>query len=231
MTVGIISDIHGNSTALGMVLPELLDEVETVLFLGDLCGYYPFVNECAAMWDKDRIIGIRGNHDQVFLNCREQGTMPDDHYREQFGSALDRNLRTLSDTTCALIQSFPVTRTLELGGNIFALCHGAPWNTLGGRVYPDFDAWERFRDVKADVILMGHTHYPLGKKVEGKQIVNPGSVGQPRDKGSMASYAVMNLDTGEIQHRRRPFDPALMIEDATKYNPDLPYLTEVFLRQ
>ena len=47
MKIGVISDVHGNSDALQAVLRELAGAVEQVLFLGDLCGYYPFVNECA----------------------------------------------------------------------------------------------------------------------------------------------------------------------------------------
>ena len=80
MKIGLISDIHGNSPALKAVLSALLDEVDQIVFSGDLCGYYPFVEECLALWDENRILGIRGNHDQILIECSRNRTQPSSDY-------------------------------------------------------------------------------------------------------------------------------------------------------
>lgn len=227
MKIGIISDIHGNSLALKRVLPTLLDVVDQVVFLGDLCGYYPFVEECIEIWDKSRIVGIRGNHDQVLLNCLRDGTRPSAEYEAIYGSALTRTLQGLSSASLSVLQSLPVSRILTLKGVKVVLYHGAPWDPLEGRVYPDYDKWERFLHVPGDVILLGHTHYPLEKRYGNKLILNPGSVGQPRDRSVEACFAILDLTSGEVQHCRLPFDPGRLGKDARQFDPKLPYLVEV----
>jgi len=231
MRIGLISDVHGNSVALKAVLAELLPEADQIIFLGDLCGYYPFVNECVDLWRQDRIVGIRGNHDQVLLDCLRSGVQPDGEYQRRYGSALGRTLRDLSSLAKALLQSLPVSRTLTVGGTDLSLFHGAPWDPLEGRVYPDYDAWDRFADVSGDVVLLGHTHYPFVKRCHGKLIVNPGSVGQARDHRGGASFAILDLTSGEVQHRHLSFDPQRLVEDAQRHDPSLPYLVEVLVRR
>lgn len=231
MRIGLISDVHGNSLALEAVLTALLDKVDQIMFLGDLCGYYPFVNECDSLWDEDRIVGVRGNHDQVLLDCLQSGTQPSTNYQTRYGSALKRTLQNLSSSSVSLLQSLPLSRMLTLDGVVLALYHGTPWDLLDGRVYPDYNNWDRFSDVPGDMILLGHTHYPLIKRYRGKLIVNPGSVGQPRDRAGMACFAILDVTSGVVQHRRVSFDPRRLIEDARKHDPNLSYLKEVLIRR
>jgi putative phosphoesterase len=231
MKLGLISDIHGNSPALGAVLPALLREADQVLFLGDLFGYYPFVEECVAMWDAARIVGVRGNHDQVLLDCVRSKRAPSAGYQARYGSALERSLRELSPAALALVESLPVTRTLDLEGRRLALYHGAPWDPLEGRLYPDSAEWDRVAETPADIILLGQTHHPFEKRHRGKLIINPGSVGQSRDRGGDACSAVLDLPSGEVQLRRSPFDSRRLLEDARAHDPELPYLVEVLTRR
>jgi len=230
MRIGLISDIHGNSLALEAVLTALSDEVDHIMFLGDLCGYYPFVEECVALWDENPIIGIRGNHDQTFLDCLQNRTQPSTDYQASYGSALKRTLQNLSSSSASLLQSLPLSHTLTLNEVVLTLYHGAPWDPLNGRVYPNCDDWDRFSDLPGDVILLGHTHYPLIKQHRHKLIINPGSVGQPRDRSDGACFAILDLASGMVQHRRVPFDPRPLIEDARQYDPGLTYLGEVLSR-
>lgn len=231
MRIGCISDIHGNSTALTAVMSVLLDEVDSILFLGDLCGYYPFVEECVNLMPRNRIIGIRGNHDQVLLDCLESEAQPSSEYRARYGSALGRSLGSLSSSTISVLQSLPHSRLLSLDGVAVALYHGAPWNPLEGRVYPDFDDWDRFSSVPADVILLGQTHHPFAKRHRDKLIVNPGSVGQPRDRSGEACFAILDLASGAVEHSRVPFDPRTLIADAREHDPENPYLADVLVRR
>ena len=230
MKIGLIADVHGNYVALKAVWNAIANETDSVFFLGDLCGYYPFVEECASVWDAARVIGIRGNHDQIICDCLESGTKSDPSYKVKYGSALDRTLQDLDSTTRSMVEAWPASRSLSMNHTHFSLFHGAPWEPLQGRVYPDFEAWEQFADVPGDVIVLGHTHYPLVKQYKDKLIINPGSVGQPRDRSSSASYAIINTGSGRVQHHRISFDPRAIIEDASEFDPTLPYLVEVLTR-
>ena len=120
---------------------------------------------------------------------------------------------------------------MDIGGVTLALYHGAPWDHLEGRVYPDFGDWERFNEVAADIILMGHTHYSFTKVHGDKMIINPGSVGQARDRSGAACFAVLDLEARLVQHNRVPFDSQKLIEDAKQHDPDVPYLVEVLTRK
>src|SRR5205823_3147602 len=78
--------------------------------------------------------------------------------------------------------ALPVTRRLHLEDQHFLLVHASPRDPLDEYVMNDLEAWERrLQDVDADVICVGHTHYPYTLHVGDKWIINPGSVGQPRD--------------------------------------------------
>ncbi len=230
MKIGLMSDIHGNSPALEAVLPVLFAETDQVFFLGDLCGYYPFVEECIALWDHERVVGVRGNHDQILLDCLQHHTPPPTTYQTRYGSALARTLQQISPSSVALLQGLPISRTLTINGKVLALYHGTPWDPLEGRLYPNDDHLDRLVDLPADIILLGHTHYPFTRRYQDKLIVNPGSVGQPRDR-SGASVAILDLATEVVEHRRVLFSPQRLIDDARQHDPGVPYLVEVLTRR
>ena len=230
MKVGCIADIHGNFSALAAVMKVLRDHVDTILFMGDLCGYYPFLDECVGLLRQSPLIGVRGNHDQVLLGCIENGVPPDEDYRSQYGSALGRSIETLSAESVSFLRALPESLTVTLAGVVTSLFHGAPWDPFEGRVYPDFEEWERFDSVSSDIVLLGQTHYPMEKHLGSKVIVNPGSVGQPRDRSGAACFAVIDLASGAVEQHRVAFDHRPLVEDARKNDPRLPYLVEVLTR-
>ncbi|MBN1574482.1 MAG: metallophosphoesterase family protein [Deltaproteobacteria bacterium] len=230
MRIGIISDIHGNSFAFKKVMALLFNEADNIFFLGDLCGYYPFVEDCISIWERNRITSICGNHDIILLECIENGIGPGYEYEKKYGTGLTRALRDLSPSSISLLKSFPLSLKKEVNGISFNLYHGTPWDPLNGRIYPDYKDWERFQEVAGDVILLGHTHYPFFKRYKDKLIINPGSVGQPRDGISAASYAIFDIDSGEVKHRRVHYDPEIIIDDAMKHDENVPYLVEVLKR-
>jgi putative phosphoesterase len=230
MKLGIISDIHGNAPALKAVLGAMRGQVDECVFLGDLVGYYSFAEECIALGRHELKIGVLGNHDEIFLRCsREQSQLPEE-YTAHFGSALERTLNARDPETLALVSSWPLTRKLEFAGTSIFMCHGAPWDPLHARVYPDFQDWEKFSEVAQEIILLGHTHYPMVRHWNGKLIVNPGSVGQPRDHAGGACYAVLDTSRKEVSLCRVSYDFSSLIEDSRAHDPSLPYLCEVLAR-
>ncbi|HVS54020.1 MAG TPA: metallophosphoesterase family protein [Opitutaceae bacterium] len=230
MKFGLIADIHGNNIALAAALRMLDGQVDHIVFLGDICGYYPFVNECIEMLRVRQVIGIRGNHDQVLIDCLATGKPPADEYRARYGSALDRAMQVLSDSALKFLHSWPTQRELLVESRAILATHGAPWDSLEGRVYPDFENWSRFDPYMADICLLGHTHYPLVKHHHNKLIANPGSVGQARDRAGEASYGILDVITNEVMLHRVPFNPEILICDARKHDPNLPYLERVLTR-
>ncbi|MFC1992257.1 metallophosphoesterase family protein [Chloroflexota bacterium] len=230
MKVGLIADIHGNAPALKMVLSALEGRVDKTLFLGDITGYYAFINECADMWDSKMIISVRGNHDEVLLQCIEHKKPPDSSYRKQYGSGLERSWKSLSERARLLVQSWPIQQHLTLSSVSISLYHGSPWDPLEGRVYPDFNDWHRFDTCEDDIILLGHTHYPLLKRWGEKLIVNPGSVGQPRDKSGVACYAELDPASGEVAFQKVAYNARPIIQDTLRHDPDNHYLVGVLVR-
>jgi putative phosphoesterase len=226
MKFGLISDIHGNSSAFKAVLDCLIERVDHILFLGDFAGYYSFVNECIEMIPADMMTGVRGNHDQILLDFLSSELLPDD-YQKAFGSALKRSAEQLSETSKERLFDLPVQLHLNIEGVSLALMHGAPWDPLNGRVYPDFSDWNRFESCNDDIILLGHTHYPMVKHTGRKLIINPGSVGQPRDGKKGACFAELDISSRDVQFFRVSYDPRQVIEDARIRDPENPYLVQV----
>jgi putative phosphoesterase len=229
MRIGIFSDVHGNASALRPVLQELMSNSEVLLFLGDLAGYYGFVNDCANLWPA-QVIGVRGNHDEVLLKALAEAKAPAPTYFSRYGSALWRSAQTLSPEARSLMEALPAQRTLDFDGVRVAMFHGAPWDPLNGRVYPDFAEWEKFEAVDADVVLLGHTHYPMAQERGQRLIVNPGSVGQARDGSGAACFAIFETGSRTVELKRVAFDCGEVIRDAKEHDPELPYLWEVLTR-
>lgn len=214
MKVGVIADIHGNHRAFEAVMSFLRDRTDKVLFAGDLVGYYPFVHECLEQWDHDKIMSVRGNHDQVLIDYLERKTSLAS-YTHKYGCGLERSLTGLSQEDLKTITAWPVTLSTRLDNCLIKMLHGSPWDELNGRVYPDFPDWQRFDSVDGDLIIMGHTHYPFVKEWKGKIIMNPGALGQPRNcPGPHAYCAVVDAVTRKIEQHCIPYDANDLILDA-----------------
>jgi putative phosphoesterase len=231
MKLGILSDIHGNHAALAVVLAKFRRQgVTELLFLGDMVGYYPFAKECVAMLADFSVTSVRGNHDHVALNCMEENIRTDEQYRHAYGSALDRALDQHDAATEMFLKALPLEQQLTVEGRLLRLYHGSPWDALEGRVYPDFHEWQRFETLGADVVLLGHTHYPVLRQCGPALVLNPGSVGQPRHRSGVACAALLDVPALTASLLEIPYDPAALIADARHHDPDLPYLTRVLQR-
>ena len=230
MKIGLLSDIHGNHVAMKAVMEFLVPEVDTFVFLGDICGYYPFLSECLDLYPRDNVVGVRGNHDSVLIDCYQKRVVPSSSYENKYGSALSKSLLTMTDIKIKPLLELPLTCSRNWYGVEVAMYHGSPWNVLEGRVYPDFQDWERFADVSEDIVLLGHTHYPFVKFVQGKHIINPGSVGQARNCSGLACCAILDLSTITVSLHNISYSTKSIIESARMNDPNLKYLVEVLER-
>ena len=201
MKLGLISDIHGNHPGLVASLDAMdAQGVDQVLCLGDVVGYYPFVNETIDKLRAREIACIKGNHDAALT-----GYLSIDP-RKMSEYALDYAESVITPDNFEWIASLPESASYNYVGGILHCYHGSPWQPLTEYVYPDNDDFDRFAEIDADIVALGHTHYPMIRQTGRNTIVNPGSCGQPRDYSPGACYAVIDSETFEVSLHRVSYD-------------------------
>jgi putative phosphoesterase len=194
--VALLADVHGNAVALETCLADLATlGVDRIHVLGDVVGYLPEPRRCLALLDAAGAIHQRGNHEQLL--AAGGGAAP--AYRH--GEALV----DLGPEAVARMAAWPVRREENWAGRRALLVHGSPTDPLDGRVYPDADLGP-LASLDADIVVMGHTHRPLVSRSGDVLVLNPGSVGLPRDVGALSSYAVYDTASDEAAVRRVPID-------------------------
>ena len=220
MRCAIISDIHSNREALESVLAEIDRQgVETVLCLGDIVGYNADPEACVELVLDRAAATIRGNHDKAVA-----GLMDLDWFNPAAREAALWNRGALRGGALDRVRRLP-QGPISFGTSI-VLCHGSPVDEdeylLPGA--PLLDAL-RFLDEKmpeARLCFHGHTHMPLAwsRDREGRParkedmtrpveldpdrvyLLNPGSVGQPRDGNSRASFGILDTGRGTFTYTR-----------------------------
>jgi putative phosphoesterase len=185
MKIVIISDIHGNYDAL-RALPEEYDELWV---LGDLLNYGPEPRDVVAdIMDKASVV-VRGNHDDAVISAGPARW--NSRWRITAETTKQFTASDLSHQQKEFIRSLPLHSTVERDSTSFFLTHATPSDPLYGHHSPDSDEWEKEIEVAStDVLLVGHSHVPFMRKVGHALVVNPGSIGQPRNGDTRASYAV-----------------------------------------
>jgi putative phosphoesterase len=184
--LGFVSDIHGNAEGLKWALNKMR-ETDLVFCAGDAVFQYSFSNEVFDLLRKNEVVAIRGNHEAVILS-------PDGERLRGSGAITAENMDYM--------ERMPVKLEMEIGGRKLLMVHGSPWKPLREYVFPQSTRFNDFNTIDADIIVLGHTHYPMVKRVGEKLIVNPGSCGDARendDYGKSWSYAVLDLETGEVE--------------------------------
>lgn len=199
MKIGVISDVHSNVYGLESVLQQLRG-TELILCAGDITGYYPFVNEVFQLLENHNIVFIKGNHDAYL--CGDQ--IRDLHPIEL--KSFEHTMAHITQINLDRLRNASSHLSVNLDGYKVVMFHGSPWNQLEEYIYPDYPNFNRFTDIDADVIILGHTHYPMVKQLDGKLVINSGSCGQPRDYDSRASFAVFDTEARNVVIERVQYD-------------------------
>lgn len=231
MKIAALADIHGNAAALRATLVEARKRgVEHLIVLGDLIGYYYAAREVLEQLRQWPFVAIRGNHERMFAEALKSDRAMQ-AYRERYGGALDLAATTLKPQDIDWLIGLPDRATIHLGGVTLELCHGSPRDP-DEYVYPDSNAatLEACRVADADLVLMGHTHYPMLIGGARPVLLNPGSVGQARDCGGAACWCSIDTSTGATVIERAPYDTRALAEEARRRDPHLPYLADVLER-
>lgn len=226
MKLCIFSDIHGNGPAFGQAFPKILSEkADFNIYLGDLCGYYYDQLEIFdRLQEIPNLIAIRGNHDSIFLaivkgkkrNLREA-------YLSKYGRSIENLLSQDYKKIVYWLDSLP--EYYKDPDGYFACFHGSPMDPLNGYIYPD-TALELFRNQPEPFIFLGHSHYKMFTVARDNFILNPGSLGQPRDKG-LPTYAVVQLPVGEFHFQEIIYDKDSLRKRIEEVGDTNEYLKEI----
>jgi predicted phosphodiesterase len=195
--ITIFGDIHANLPALKAILADMDARGFTTRYcLGDLVGYGTFPNEVVAAIRERRIPTLMGNYDQGVGNDSDDcGCAYKDPVSEALGkrSIAWSNANTTAENK-AYLRDLPAHIPLQLGDLRVMLVHGSPRrvNEYLFEDRPD-SSLERLLDmVEADVMVCGHTHLPYHRVLpSGRQVINAGSVGKPKDGDPRACYVVL----------------------------------------
>ena len=185
MKIVIISDVHANFEALG-VLPREYDEL---WILGDLVNYGPNPLEAVEFARAKASLIVRGNHD----HSAGFGEAPrcSARFRSMAEATGCFTSSVLSGAQKQFLRELPLRAERKVDGVRFFACHATPSDPLYEYCPPDSDRWPaEVRAVRADIVLTGHTHLPFQRRVGEQLIVNPGSLGQPKHGRPEACYAV-----------------------------------------
>lgn len=226
--IGIFSDIHGNKYAFIKVWKALKKEkCDLYFFLGDICGYYYFQDEIIdTLKNEENLIAILGNHDALFLNMMNEESDIEDKYTQKYGMSCKILKESIKKTNLEFLKKMTSFKCLE--EYKIAAFHGSPWNHLNEYVYPQ-DPVEKFGKLPFRFVLLGHTHYPMDRRIGNVRIINPGSSGQPRDSIN-PSYAILDLRSESVIFKRVFYDSSLMVKEVVKRKESNRYLTDVLLR-
>ena len=217
MRLAVLSDIHSNLAALRAVRDDL-PAVDEIWVLGDIVGYGPQPNEVIVTLQEMGARSVLGNHDAAAI-----GTIDSHWFNPDAASAIHWTAEVIDDNARAYMASLPEVRT---EGELTAV-HGSPRDPMWEYITGPNVAAENLSAFRTALCLHGHTHVPIVFRTDdgrlsavpstpeepvslrpGRSLVNPGSVGQPRDGNPAASYLVLDTDADVVEFRRVAYDIA-----------------------
>lgn len=220
MRIAVIADIHANLPALKAVLNDMAKRnIEGVVHLGDLVGHGPHPDQVVALVRAQGITGVTGNYDLAVL---EPETLPaaEKLLKKPLTPWAVKTLQWTRDNTSEetkeYLKTLPAMLWIEEGDRKILLVHGSPEapNEYLTPVTPDERLKELLDRSGADIIFAGHTHLPMAREIGDRLIINPGSVGKPKDGDPRAAYLIIDTENGFVAERIRvTFDVESVAQD------------------
>jgi len=231
MRLLIISDIHANLAAFEAVLEDAKGEWDQIWCLGDVIGYGPAPNECLALLREHDHITLTGNHDWAVLD-----KLDIDSFNHEARAAIHWTQERITEETRAYLAEKPPKLVKEP----FTLAHASPRQPVWEYIMDQGTALVNFDYFDTAYCLVGHTHSPVifeevdtvrasvhlpmygeAMPLNGRLIINPGSVGQPRDSDPRAAYAL--LDTEKMTWEQRRVNYPIHVTQEKMRKEGLPY--------
>lgn len=201
MKIAIISDLHANQEAL-----EAFPEAYTELWvLGDLVSFGPDPAAVVNFVRRNAQLVVCGNHDYAAGYDRDPHCIA--RYQRMAEFTLKYTASVLNEEQKRFLRDLPLQRKLRRQGVQFHLCHAQPCDPLYGNTTPDSVEWKsQVQSSQADVLLLGHTHVPLVRRVGRTLVINPGSLGHPVTGRREACYAVWEDGTFQVRTYSYPVE-------------------------
>jgi predicted phosphodiesterase len=221
MRIAVLSDIHSNLAALDAVRADLdgAGEVGETWVLGDIVGYGPQPNEVIRALQELGARSVMGNHDGAAI-----GAVDPADFNPDARAAIKWTAEVVDANARAYLATLPEIRR---EGELTAV-HGSPRDPIWEYIFTPSVAEANLGAFETRLCLFGHTHLPVifqavdGGQLEafvplpngpipleaGRALVNPGSVGQPRDGNPDASYVILDAEAATVEFRRVRYDVA-----------------------
>ena len=229
----LISDVHANLAAFEAVLEDAKGQYDKIWCLGDMVGYGPDPNECIELLQTQDHLCIAGNHDWAVLGKLD---VEDFNPDARFASLWTRD--QLVDDVRNYLDKLPLALVEE---ELYTLVHGSPRHPIWEYILYPAVAQPNFKQFNTTYCFVGHTHSPIVfqeanepntlceatvpefnnspvKLGEQRLIINPGSVGQPRDGDARAAYGILDIETNTFEHRRVTYPVSVTQEKLKSYD-------------
>lgn len=207
MRVLLLADIHANWPALATIVAK--ERFDLCLCLGDIVEYGPQPRECVE-WARDHCRHVvRGNHDHCL--AQRVPANGDSGYKYLTSVTRAASIPLVGESDRRWLAGLPLRQYLRLDGKTLLMVHATPRDPLDEYLFDDArEAWEeRVQGVRADYVLVGHTHRPFVLPLQGATVINPGSAGQPRDGDPRACYAIMEDGVPELRRAEYPLEETI----------------------
>ena len=200
MRLAVLADVHSNLHALQAVLADV-DRVapDGIWVAGDLVGYKPWPNEVLEILRERHVRAIRGNHDRAAIGGETF------RFNELAAEAIRWTRVHLAPAGVGYLKELEDRTRSSMPEGLVAMYHGSPRDD--DEYVPPWAADESIvRAAGAPYVILGHTHLPMVNRFRSGLLVNPGSVGQPRDGNARAAWGVLDLTQRSFEVRRVGYD-------------------------
>ena len=224
MRILLLADIHANWPA----LQAITEPHDVCLVLGDLVDYALDPRPCIDWVRQHARHAVRGNHDHgVAQRVKVDGKSG---FKYLTGVTRPETLDRITPEDSRFLAALPVRQSVTLDDMRFLLVHATPRDPLDEYALPDKEFWSRrLQGLEEQIICVGHTHHPYVLEVDDKLVINPGSVGQPRDGDPRAAYAIIEDRNVELKRIEYPVEETLSkIMESTIPQQAKNMLSEVF---
>jgi putative phosphoesterase len=177
--IGVVSDIHCDHESLDAALDAMAGEVDQIWCAGDIVLQYRFCDRTTRRLREAGVTAIRGNHDAVLVSA--------DGSAARAGAEPDE---------VAWLAALPFEHREEVAGCRLLMTHGSPWEPHGDYLSARNAQWHRADELGVDVLVTGHTHEPMVATFGSTLVVNPGSIGEPRQRDDRrGTFGIVDTDT------------------------------------
>ncbi|QDU82011.1 phosphodiesterase [Polystyrenella longa] len=201
----LVADIHSNWSALSAIQ----EDFDACIVAGDIVDYGTNPIPCIEWVRKNATVAVRGNHDHAV--AQRVAARSGAGFRALAAATRPVHWDLLRPSQMKYLARLPVMQQVEIGGLKILVVHGTPRDPMDEYLREDKSAWRnRLEGLDVDLVCVGHTHHPMYLDLGDTQVINPGSVGQPRDGDARAAYVI--IENNEVMFKRVTYN----IEESIK---------------